>query len=70
MTPGTIFIWNQLLQLIPHLVGVLEDVDGAGRHDVAEVVEAVDGGQATEAPPTDVTGKPVVPALLDDLRDN
>ena len=55
---------------IPHLVGVLEDVDGAGGHDVAEVVEAVDGGEAAEAPPTDVAGKAVVPALLDDLRDN
>ena len=60
----------QSVAQIPHLVGILEDVDSAGGHDIAEVIKAVDGGQAAEAPPTDVTRKAVVAALLDDLRDN
>ena len=31
--------------------------------------ETGDGGEAAEAPPPDVAGQSVVPALLDDLRD-
>ena len=51
----------------PSLVGALEDVDRAGRHDVAEVVEFGYRGETAEVAPPHVAGQPVVPALLDHL---
>ena len=49
------------------LIGAPEDVDRAGRHHVAEVVEFGDRGEAAEVAPPHVAGQPVVPALLDHL---
>ena len=49
------------------LIGAPEDVDRAGRHDVAEVVEFGDRGEAAEVAPPHVAGQSVVPALLDHL---
>ena len=47
-----------------------DDSDGAGAHDISQVVESLDLGQAAKLPPVLVTREPMVPSLLDDLKDN